>query len=71
MLNLFFTSNTNHYHKINDEKIPNEIDNTNGIVDQLKQLIDDGSTILYVASNPLDIKTTDSYDTLFFEGLKL
>ena len=34
-------------------------------------MIDDKNTILYVASNPLDIKTTDSYATLFFEGLKL
>mgnify|MGYP006958761270 CR=1 FL=1 len=39
MKKLFFTSNTKHYHKINGRKVPNEIDNTNGIVDQIKQLI--------------------------------
>ena len=46
MKTLFFTSNTKHYHKVNGKKIPNEIDNTNGIVDQIKERINENSTIL-------------------------
>ena len=38
MKKLFFTSNTKHYYKDNDMKLPKEIDNTNGIVDQIKKL---------------------------------
>ena len=41
MKKLFFTSNTKHYYKDNDMKLPKEIDNTNGIVDQIKKLIND------------------------------
>ena len=38
MKKLFFTSNTKHYYKDNDTTYPKEIDNTNGIVDQIKKL---------------------------------
>lgn len=34
MKKIFFTSNTNHYHKVNGKKIANEIDNANGIVNK-------------------------------------
>ncbi len=71
MKKLFFTSNTKHYHKINGEKIPNQIDNTNGIVDQIKQLIDGNNAILYIAASPDDSEKVDSYASLIFEGLKL
>lgn len=71
MKTLFFTSNTKHYHKVNGKKIPNEIDNTNGIVDQIKERINENSTILYIASNPENSKEIDSYASLLFEGLAL
>lgn len=71
MKKLFFTSNTKHYHKINGEKIPNEIDNTNGIVEQIKQLINGNNAILYIAASPNDSEKVDSYASLIFEGLKL
>ena len=45
MKQLFFTSNTKHYHKVNEKRLPNKIDNTNGIVDQLKQRIDENDVI--------------------------
>ena len=67
MKTLFFTSNTKHYHKVNGKKIPNEIDNTNGIVDQIKERINENSTILYIASNPENSKEIDSYASLLFE----
>ncbi len=71
MKKLFFTSNTKHYHKIDDQKIPNKIDNTNGIIDQIKQLIDGNNAILYIAASPDDSEKVDSYASLIFEGLKL
>ena len=46
MKTLFFTSNTKHYRKVNGKKIPNKIDNTNGIVDQIKERINENNTIL-------------------------
>lgn len=70
MKNLFFTSNTKHYHKINGRMVPNEIDNTNGIVDQIKQLIGGNNAILYIASSPDDSEKVDNYASLIFEGLK-
>lgn len=72
MKKLFFTSNTKHYHKINGEKFPNEIDNTNGIVDQIKQLMSaNNEKILFIASSPDDSEKVDSYASLIFNGLKL
>lgn len=71
MKKLFFTSNTKHYHKVNGEKIPNEIDNTNGIVEQIKRLIGGNHAILFIAASPDDSEKTDSYSSLIFGGLKL
>ncbi len=60
MKKLFFTSNTRHYYKTDERKVPNEIDNANGIVDQIKQLIDRNSVMLYIASSPDDSEKVDS-----------
>lgn len=40
MKTIFLTSNTKHYHKINNKKVANEIDNINGIVEQIKNLLE-------------------------------
>lgn len=66
MKKLFFTSNTKHYYKDNDMKLPKEIDNTNGIVDQIKKLINKNHSILYIASDPNDYEKIDSYSSLIF-----
>lgn len=71
MKKLFFTSNTRHYHETDGKKIPNKIDNTNGIVDQIKNLIDVNNSILYIASSPDDYEKVDNYASLIFNGLKL
>lgn len=71
MKKLFFTSNTKHYHKVDGKKVPNAIDNTNGIVDQIKQLMDFNNGILYIASSPDDSEKVDSYASLIFSSLKL
>lgn len=71
MKKLFFTSNTKHYYKVDGKKIPNKIDNTNGIVDQIKQLINGNNAILFIAASPDDSEKVDSYASLLFEGLRL
>lgn len=71
MKKLFFTSNTKHYHKTDGKKIANEIDNTNGLVNQIKGLMDNTNGILFIAANPYDIEKADNYATLIFKGLKL
>lgn len=71
MKKLFFTSNTKHYYKDNDTTYPKEIDNTNGIVDQIKKLINGNYSILYIASDPNNYEKIDSYSHILFEALKL
>lgn len=70
MKKLFFTSNTKHYHKENDIKVANEIDNTNSIVDQIKDMLERQNTILYIAASPDDYEKVDSYSKLIFDGFK-
>ena len=71
MKKIFLTSNLNHYHKIDNKKIANEIDNTNRLVDQLKENICNYNTIVYVASDSSDINKINEYSALLFEALKL
>ena len=71
MKKIFLTSNLNHYHKIANKKIANEINNTNGLVGQLKKTINRFDTIVYIASNPSDIEKVTEYSNLLFEALKL
>jgi len=39
-MKVFLTSNLNHYEKIDRVKVAKEIDNTNGLVDQLKSKLE-------------------------------
>lgn len=71
MKTLIFTSNLKHYHKENNKKVPNKLDNTNYFIDTLNKIIPRNATILYVASSFSDIETNDSYSSLLFEGLRL
>lgn len=71
MKKLFFTSNTKHYHKENDVNVANNIDNINGIVNQIRSILDGNNTILYVASSPDDYEKVDYYSKLIFDGFKL
>lgn len=71
MKTLFFTSNTKHYLKLDDKRVPKALDDTNGIVEQLKALLPKDGTSLFVASTPSLREKVDSYSSLLFEGLKL
>ena len=67
----FLTSNLNHYHKVNGEKIANEIDDKNGLVKQLKQYLKGYKKIVYIAADSKDREKVISYSKLLFEALKL
>ena len=64
-------SDFKHYHKENGEKVANPIDNTNGIVDHMKEYLTDRNAILFIASSPDDKEKMELYSSLLFEGLKL
>lgn len=64
-------SDFKHYHKLNGEKIANELDNSNGIVDQIKNSLNGNKAILFIASSPDDKEKINLYTKLLFEGLKL
>lgn len=64
-------SDFKHYHKVNGEKVANELDNSNGIVDQIKNKLSGNNAILFVASSPEDKEKISLYTKLLFEGFKL
>jgi len=64
-------SDFKHYHKLNGEKVANELDNSNGIVDQIKNSLNGNNTLLFIASSPDDKEKIDLYTKLLFEGLRL
>lgn len=70
MKKLFFTSDTKHYHEVDGIKVANEIDNINGLVNQLKDYIANYGSILYIASSPGDKEKVDSYSKLIFAGFR-
>ena len=64
-------SSFNNYHEVDEKKIPNEIDNSNGIVDDIKNNINGNNAIVFIASSPTNIEKTDMYSKSLFESLKL
>ena len=67
----FLTSDFKHYHKVDGQKIANSFDNTNGIVDQIKEYLKEKNTILFISADSKDIEKVSLYSQLLFEGLKL
>lgn len=64
-------SDFNHFHMVDGKKVANELDNSNGIVDQMKKGLKGNNAILFIASTPDNKEKTDSYSKLLFEGLKM
>lgn len=64
-------SDFNHYHNVNGEKVANKLDNSNGIVNQIKNSLNGNNAILFIASSPDDKEKISLYTKLLFEGLKL
>ena len=70
-MNKILMSNFYHYHKVNGEKVANEIDNSNGILDDIKNSLNSINTMLFVASDPDDKERIESYSELLFDAFKL
>ena len=64
-------SDFKHYHEENGKKVANEFDNSNGIVDQIKNNLNDNNAMVFIASTPDDKEKINMYTELLFEGLKL
>lgn len=70
-MTIFLTSSFDHFHIKEKEKIANEINNTNKIINQIKENLKDNKNILYIASDNTDIEKCDEYSKLLFESLKI
>jgi len=64
-------SDFKHYHKVNGEKVANKLDNSNGIVNHIKNSLNGNDAISFIASSPDDKEKMHLYSSLLFEGLKL
>ena len=64
-------SDFKHYHEENGKKVANEFDNSNGIVDQIKNNLNGNNAMVFIASTPDDKEKIKMYTELLFEGLKL
>ncbi len=70
-MKVFLTSNLNHYEKIDGVKVAKEIDNKNGLVDQLKSKLDGTRGILFVPADASDKGKIDEYSKILFDALRL
>lgn len=65
------SSNFKNYYKEDNKNIAIPFDNTNGIVDQIKENLKNTNTILFICSDPNKKYKTIEYSKLLFESLKL
>lgn len=70
-MKVFLTSNLNHYEKINGVKKAKAIDNTNGLVDQLKSCLVNNRGILYIPADATNKDKIEEYSSILFDALKL
>lgn len=67
----YLLSRLAHYHLENEERIPNEIDDVNNIMTELKQDLKSTNSIVYIASDANNYEDTDIHSQSLFEALKL
>lgn len=70
-MKVFLTSNLNHYEKIDGVKVAKEIDNKNGLVDQLKSKLGGTRGILYIPADASDKGRIEEYSKILFDALRL
>lgn len=70
-MKVILTSDLNHYHKENGIKIVNEIDNTNNLVNQIKDSLKNKDSITFIPSQTGDDRKTLEYAKLLFDALKI
>lgn len=67
----FLTSNFKNYHTVAGSKVANIIDNTNGIVDQVKKYLRSNKTILFIPSSSKDKEKIKLLSDILFKSLEL
>lgn len=70
-MKVFLTSNLNHYEKRDGVKVAKEIDNKNGLVDQLKSKLDGTKGILYIPADASNKDKIAEYSKILFDALRL
>lgn len=70
-MKIFLVSNLLNYKKIDGENIPTEINNTNGIVDQLSISLPIRNNLVFIASDPNNYEKVDRYSTVTFKSFEL
>lgn len=70
MKTIFLTSNIGASVKVNGMKAPHPINNSNGIIEQIKASVKKLGNFVFVASNPA-YEGNDSYAKVAFDGFKL
>ena len=70
-MKVFLTSSLNNYIRIDGKKIPKEIDNLNGLVDQLIDKLDSNKGITFIPSDFEHVEAIKEYSNILFESLKL
>ena len=70
-MKVFLTSDVGCIKKINGVRTVSPIDNSNGIVDQIKSLLSKEEAFVYFCSDPACFEKTDMYAAFMFEGFKL
>jgi len=68
MQRIFLTSNLGCSIKINGIRYSQEMNNINGVVDQIKRVLSRNRKMLFFVSNPNDFVTNDDYARLTFES---
>ena len=71
MMKVFLTSDLKNYNKVDGKYLPKEIDNENGLLDDLKESLKGNKSIVFIASSKDNYEKTDSYAKVLFESLKL
>ena len=71
MNSIFLTSDIGAYKKINGEKIPCPLNNSNNLLTQLKEDILSYDNFLFIANDPQDFEKNDGYANSVFACFKL
>jgi len=71
MKKLFLTSSLGTNQKIEGERIPCIMDNTNGLVDILHNLLDVQQRIVLISSNPYEYAINDNYLNIYQESFSM
>ena len=70
MKKVFLTSDMGCIRKTNDGYEINDIDNSNGIVDEIKSNLGGFDTFVFIGSNPKNYEKNDEFGNMIFESFK-